>query len=169
MKVSVFAPYGVFIKACSPEDLLLLIWPKCCVRIKVMTFSSSQNNSFNIPQFYEWWWGSQALYIYFFFHITWNNVCALWNVADLMLSKFPASKIQSLILDYIFLNTCYSKRKRFHLLIMVKKKKKEKVAGHWFFYDYYYYHYFWGCSENVKELCRVPLCSCFLKQKPRKI
>lgn len=43
-----------------------------------------------------------------------------------MLSKFPASKIQSLILDYIFLNTRYSKCKCFHLLITVKK---EKVAG----------------------------------------
>lgn len=43
-----------------------------------------------------------------------------------MLSKFPASKIQSLILDYIFLTTRYSKCKCFHLLITVKK---EKVAG----------------------------------------
>lgn len=43
MKVSVFCSlWGVF-KACSWKDLLL-IWPKYCVRIKIITFSSSQNN-----------------------------------------------------------------------------------------------------------------------------
>lgn len=43
MKVSVFCSlWGVF-KACSWKDLLL-IWPKYCVRIKIIPFSSSQNN-----------------------------------------------------------------------------------------------------------------------------
>lgn len=37
----------------SERYLLLLIWPKYCVRIKILTFSSSRKNSFKLPQLYE--------------------------------------------------------------------------------------------------------------------
>lgn len=62
MKVSFFAPYGVFLSMLLKRSAIVDMTQILCENKDYNIFSSSQKSSFNLPQLYEWW-DAQLLYL----------------------------------------------------------------------------------------------------------